>query len=124
MKRIFLCWSTLTLACVLSAQTPPASPTNHVLCILTVKPSVARDQIMKVLPEEVKATVRLYLSGKIEQWYARADGKGVVFVLNATSTDEAKALTDGLPLSKEQFADFQYMPLSPLTPLRTLLGTP
>jgi hypothetical protein len=121
-SRRYSILAVVALDAVLSAQAPPVPTVNHVLSILTLKPGIARDQIMKRLPDEVKATVRLYLDGKIEQWYSRADGKGVVFILNCKSADEAKALTDGLPFSKEGIAEFEYMPLGPLTPLRALLG--
>src|SRR5258708_3100742 len=94
------------------------------MATLTVKPDVARDRIMKVMPDEVRATVKLYLDGNIQQWYARGDGKGVVFSRNCKRVAEAKALMDELPLSKERFADLEYMPLSPLTPLRILLAEP
>ena len=106
------------------AQTPAPAPTNAVLTTLTVKSDVDRAQLMKVMPAEVRETVKLYLDGKIQQWYARSDGKGVVFILNCSSVAEAKALTDTLPLSKNKLADFEYMPLGPLTPLRFLLAEP
>jgi hypothetical protein len=94
------------------------------LTTLTVKSDVARDQIMRVMPDEVRVTVQMYLDGKIQQWYARGDGRGVVFILNATSVADAKALTDTLPLSKAGLATFEYMALTPLTPLRMLMAPP
>src|SRR5712671_2796971 len=106
------------------AQAPPASPTTQVMAALTVKPAVARGDLMKTMPDEIRATVKLYLDGKIQQWYARSDGKGVVFILNCSTVAEARALTDTLPLSKNKLADFEYMPLGPLTPLRFLLAEP
>jgi hypothetical protein len=42
------------------------------------------------MSHEVPDTVKLYLAGKIDQWYVRKDGKGVVFFLNLGSTEEAK----------------------------------
>jgi len=108
----------------LSAQPPPSAPTTGVLTTLTVKSDVARDQILKVMPDEVRATLQLYLDGKIQQWYARADGRGVIFILNATTAADAKALTDTLPLSKAGYATFDYTPLTPLTPLRMLIAAP
>jgi hypothetical protein len=117
----------LLAAAPLAAQTPtapPAAPTTAVLTSLTIKPDADRSQRPKVRPGEVRATVQLYLDGKIQQWYARSDGKGVVFILNCTSVAEAKALTDTLPLSKNHLADFEFMPLGPLTPLRFLLAGP
>ena len=106
------------------AQTPPAAPTTAILTTLTVKSDIDRAQLAKVMPAEVRDTVKLYLDGKIQQWYARSDGKGVVFILNCSTVAEAKALTDTLPLSKNKLADFEYMPLGPLTPLRYLLAEP
>ena len=108
-------------AATASAQPPPSSPTNAVLTTLTIKPDVDRGEVTKVMPAEVRATVKLYLDGKIQQWYARGDGKGVVFILNCATVAEAKALTDTLPLSKGNLANFEYTALSPLTPLRLLL---
>jgi len=91
------------------------------MAILTVKADAARGEMTKVMPQEVKDTVKLYLDGKIQQWYSRGDGKGVVFIMNCKDATEAKALTDQLPLSKGKFVDFEFMTLGPLTPLRVLL---
>jgi hypothetical protein len=91
------------------------------MATLTVKEGVARDQMVKVMPNEVRETVNLYLDGKIQQWYARGDGKGVVFFIDCKTVDEAKAILEQLPLIKANFASFEYMPLGPLSPLRYLL---
>ena len=91
---------------------------------LSIKAGVLRDELLKVMPEEVRATVKLYLDGKIDQWYSRTDGKGVVFFITRKDADEAKALMDELPLAKNGLVDFTYTPLSPLTPLRSLLQPP
>jgi hypothetical protein len=114
---------TIALSAPMLAQAPPAPQADHVLVMLTIKSGVTRDQITPVMPDEVKATVRLYLDGKIENWYARADGKGVVFILNCKTAEEGQSLMDGLPLAKAQFAEFQFTPIGPLTPLRVLLGS-
>jgi hypothetical protein len=111
-------------AAPLSAQAPPATATTVVLTSLTIKADVDRAQLMKVMPDEVRATVKLYLDGKIQQWYARGDGRGVVFILNCSTSAEAKALMDTLPLSKANLAAFEFTPLGPLTPLRLLLTEP
>lgn len=118
MKTLLLLLASATLF----AQS--SSPTTAVLTTLTVKPDVERAQIMKVMPEEVRVTVKMYLDGKIQQWYARSDGKGVVFILNCATVAEAKALTDTLPLSKNNLATFEYTALGPLTPLRMLIAEP
>jgi hypothetical protein len=118
----------LVLALVASghpaAQAPPASPTTGILTTLTVKSDVQRADIMKVMPNEVRDTVKLYLDGRIQQWWARSDGRGVVFVLNCTTVAEAKAITDTLPLSKANLATFEYMAIGPLAPLRMLIAEP
>lgn len=105
-----------------NAQPPVPPPTTAVLVNLTVKPDVDRAQLTKIMPDEVRATVKLYLDGKIQQWYARSDGRGVMFILNVADTAAAKALMDDLPLSKANFANYEYIGLGPLTPLRYLLA--
>ena len=107
-----------------AAQTPPPAPTVGVLTMLTVKSDVARADILKVMPSEVRDTVKLYLDGKIAQWFARADGRGVVFVLNCATVADAKAITDTLPLAKAGLVTFEYVALTPLTPLRMLIAEP
>jgi hypothetical protein len=94
------------------------------MATLTVKPGIAQEELMKVLPTEVRDTVQLYLDGKIQQWFARGDGKGVVFILDCKTVDEAKAILDMLPLVKQNLATFEYMPLGPLSPLRLLIAAP
>jgi hypothetical protein len=77
---------------------------------------------MAVIPAEIRATVKLYLDGKIHQWYSRGDGKGVVFVVDAKTEEEARAIMETLPLAKEQLMDEQYIPVGPLMPLRALMA--
>ena len=112
------------------AQTQPAAgsgvpsiaipKTTEVIVIETSKQGVTPQQVMAVIPEEIKATVTLYLDGKIRQWYSRGDGKGVVFVVDAKTEDEARAIMETLPLAKEHLIDHQYVPVGPLMPLRAL----
>ena len=94
--------------------------TTAVLVIQTPKKGVTPDQIMAVIPAEIRATVKLYLDGKIREWYSRGDGKGVVFLVEAKTEDEARAIMETLPLAKEQLMDDQYIPVGPLMPLRAL----
>jgi hypothetical protein len=112
------------------AQTQPAGgsgvpsiaipKTTEVIVIETPKQGVTPQQVMAVIPEEIKATAKLYLDGKIRQWYSRGDGKGVVFVVDAKTEDEARAIIETLPLAKEHLMDHQYIPVGPLMPLRAL----
>jgi hypothetical protein len=123
--RFSLAVSLLVLAAApIAAQAPATTAATVVLTTLTVKADVDRAQVLRVMPDEVRATLKLYLDGKIQQWYARSDGRGVVFILNCTTSAEAKAITDTLPLSKTGLAAFEYTPLGPLTPLRMLLADP
>ena len=94
--------------------------TTDVLVIETPKQGVTPQQIMTVIPDEIRATVKLYLDGKIRQWYSRGDGKGVVFLVDAKTEDEARAIMETLPLAKEHLMDHQYIPVGPLMPLRAL----
>ena len=106
-----------------SAQTAPNNITD-VMVTLTVKPGVSRDQVVKVMKEEVTATVKLYLDGKIRQWYSRGDGRGVVFIMACNTVEEAKAKMEQLPLAKLNIMDYDYMPLRPLQPLNFLIEAP
>ena len=96
--------------------------TTGVIVIQTAKQGVTPQQVMAVMPSEIRATVKLYLDGKIRQWYSRGDGKGVVFLVDAETEDEARAIMETLPLAKEQLMDHQYVPVGPLMPLRALMG--
>jgi len=115
----------ITIALTLGAQPQAAAPqkTTDVLVMLTVKPGVAREQILNVMPEEVRDTVRLYLAGKIRQWYSRSDGKGVIFILDCKDVSEAQSIMDQLPLAKQKLADYEFTAMSPLAPLSYLLGS-
>src|SRR6516162_1995544 len=96
--------------------------TTGVIVIQTAKQGVTPQQVMAVIPAEIRATVKLYLDGKIRQWYSRGDGKGVVFLVDAETEDEARAIMETLPLAKEQLMDHEYVPVGPLMPLRALMG--
>jgi hypothetical protein len=110
----------------LQAQAQPAAPppvnVTQVIAMLTVKPGITRPDVMKVMPEEIRETAVLYLEGKIEQWYSRGDGRGVVFFLRCKTVEEGKEIMEGLPLHKAGYVDVDYVPVGPLTPLRLLLG--
>jgi len=108
-----------------SGQPPadaPSPKTTEVLVILTAKEGVTRQQIMTIMPAEVRATVTLYLDGKIRQWYSRGDGRGVIFLIDAKTVEEAHAAIDAMPLSKENLVDHQYIPVGPLMPLTALIA--
>jgi hypothetical protein len=78
--------------------------------------------VSAVLPEEVRDTVKLYLAGKIDQWYVRKDQAAVVFVLNIADVKEAREALAQLPLGRANLMEFDLIPLGPLSPL-AMLGT-
>jgi hypothetical protein len=99
------------------------SATTGVFVLSTAKPGVTREQVMAIMPAEIRATVQLYLDGRIREWYAREDGRGAVFLLNTKDVAEARAIMEALPLAKAHLLDDEYIPVGPLTPLRLLLAS-
>src|SRR5260370_13745072 len=81
--------------------------TTAVLVIETSKPGVTPQQIMAVIPEEIRATVKLYLDGRSRRWYSRGRGQGVIFLVDAKTEDEARAVMETLPLAKNQLMDHE-----------------
>jgi hypothetical protein len=107
------------------AQAQAASPTTTgVMVIITAKAGVTREQVMAVMPAEIRQTVQLYLNGKIREWYSRGDGRGVVFLLDTRDVAEAHTIMEGLPLAKENVMDHEYIAVGPLLPLRLLTANP
>ena len=104
------------------APSVPTPKTTAVLVIETARQDVTAQQIMALIPAEIRATVNLYLDGKIQQWYSRGDGKGVIFVVDAKTENEARAIMETLPLAKDELIDHEYIPVGPLMPLRALMG--
>lgn len=116
-----------------AAQTQSAAPslppnaipkTTAVLVIETPRAGVTFQQVMEAIPAEIRATVQLYLDGKIREWYSRGDGRGVVFLVEAKTEDEARTIMETLPFAKLKLLETQYIPVGPLVPLRALLNAP
>jgi hypothetical protein len=107
------------------AQAQAASPTTTgVMVIITVKAGVTREQVMTVMPAEIRQTVQLYLNGKIREWYSRGDGRGVVLLLDTRDVAEAQTIMEGLPLAKQNLMDHEYIAVGPLLPLGLLAANP
>ncbi len=100
------------------------APTTKVLAIGTFTAKATPAVSKPVLPSEVRDTVKLYLDGKIDQWFIKQDQSGVVFLMNVTDVKEAHALLEKLPLGQAGLMEFQLIPLGPITPLRMLLSAP
>ncbi|GAB7538666.1 hypothetical protein AB4851_06450 [Burkholderia sp. 22PA0099] len=92
-----------------------------VLAIATIIKPVTPEQRAEIMPREVPATLKLYLDSKIEQFWARQDKPGVVFLLDAESVDAARATIDSLPLVADGYAQYDFIPLGPLAPLGMLI---
>jgi hypothetical protein len=125
----------LSLTLTLIGATPMTHPsvaqaqatlptTTGVMVILTVKAGVTREQVMAVMPAEIRQTVQLHLNGQIREWYSRADGRGVVLLLGTRDVGEAQAVMEGLPLAKQNLMDHEYIAVGPLLPLRLLMANP
>jgi hypothetical protein len=107
------------------AQVQTASPTTTgVMVILTVKAGVTREQVMAVMPDEIRQTVQLYLNGKIREWYSRGDGRGAVLLLDTRDVAEAQTIMECLPLAKQNIVDHEYIAVGPLLPLGLLTANP
>jgi len=98
------------------------SPTTRILAIGTLEPGADLASVRAILPTEVRETVKLYLDGKIDQWFSLADRRGVVFLLNVTDRNAAAAMLESLPLGQADLMHFDLIPLAPLAPLRQLAG--
>jgi hypothetical protein len=77
-----------------------------------------------IMPSEARDTMRLMLAGKIDQWFAKTDGSGAVFLMNVTDPAEAQALLAKLPLGQAGMMTFELIPVGPLWPLGLLLREP
>jgi hypothetical protein len=121
MSCLLLAFATVLAPVSQGQSTPPQPKITGVLAMLSPKPGVVPGQIMKIMPAEIRATVPLYLDGKIQQWYMRGDGRGVIFILNCKDEAEARALLESLPLSQANLVDGQFIPVGPLLPLGLLL---
>lgn len=90
------------------------------LAIGTSKPSTPEQRKEHMLAE-VSETLQLYLDGKIDQFWHRYDGKGVVLVMTTESIEEADALLKSLPLAVVGILSFELIPIGPLRPITALL---
>ena len=77
-----------------------------------------------IMPFEARDTLRLMLAGKIDQWFAKSDGSGAVFLMNVTDPAEAHKLLEALPLGQADMMTFELMPVGPLWPLGLMLAEP
>ncbi len=107
-----------------SVAASTAVPTTKILAIGRLTAKATPEALAPILPLEMRATARLYLAGKIDQWYSKTDEAGVVFIVNLSNSGEARALLEGLPLGQAGMMEFEFIPIGPLKPLGLLLTPP
>lgn len=92
-----------------------------VFAIGTGSKPMTDEQRKEIMPKEVPYTLKLYLDGKIEQFWFRDDKPGVVFLMNVDSAEQARATIDALPLAAGGFLTYEMIPVGPLKPLGLLI---
>src|ERR1700751_1486853 len=92
-----------------------------VIAIGNITKPLTPEQRQQIMPREVPATLKLYLDGKIEQYWYRQDAPGVIFLMNVESAEAANATVNALPLAASGFAKFELMTVGPLAPLGLLI---
>jgi hypothetical protein len=101
-----------------------AATTTKVLAIGSWTAKATPPTRPAIMPSEARDTMRLYLKGKIDQWFAKSDGSGAVFLMNVTDSAEAHALLEALPLGQAGMMTFELIPVGPLWPLGLMLREP
>ena len=91
-----------------------------VIAIGNITKPLTPEQRQEIMAHEVPATLKLYLDGKIEQFWFQ-DKVGPIFLMNVDSLDDAKATLDTLPLVQAGYMSYALMPVGPLFPLGRLI---
>jgi hypothetical protein len=101
-----------------------AALTTKVLAIGSWTAQATPEARLPIMPSEARDTMRLQLAGKIDEWFAKSDGSGAVFLMNVTEPAEAHRLLEKLPLGQAGMMTFELIPIGPLWPLGLLLREP
>ena len=91
-----------------------------VFAIASAQSTLTPEKLQQHLPSEVPATLKLYLEGKVEQFWFR-EKAGPIFLMNVESVEQAKATLNALPLVAEELMTYEFLPVGPLAPLRLLI---
>lgn len=92
----------------------------QILAIDKIQEGVTPAMMQLHLPQELAATIKLYLQEKIRTFYFRKDRVGVVFIMECENIEEAKDTLATLPMVQEGLLDFDLIPIGPLMPLGRL----
>jgi hypothetical protein len=90
-----------------------AALTTKVLAIGSWTAKATPEARLPIMPSEARDTMRLQLAGKIDEWFAKADGSGAVFLMNVTDPAEAHRLLEKLPLGQAGMMTFELIPVGP-----------
>jgi hypothetical protein len=90
-----------------------------VFAIGWIPEAVSTEQRKEIVPKNMAAALRHYLDGKIEQFWYRHDGPGVIFLMDVETVEQAKAEL-ATPLV-DCVAQFDFVPVGPLAPLGLLV---
>lgn len=92
-----------------------------VLAIGSFAKPISDEERQQIMPKQVPDTLKLYLEGKIEQFWFREDKPGVIFLMQTESVAQAEATIHALPLAANGFLGFEFIPVGPLKPLGLLI---
>jgi hypothetical protein len=92
-----------------------------VMAVGSITKPLSPEQRQQIMPNEVPATLKHYLDGKIEQFWFRQDAPGVIFLMNVDSVEQAKTTIEELPLVTGGYAKYEFMQVGPLAPLGLLI---
>ncbi|MBE1162194.1 hypothetical protein [Dyella acidiphila] len=91
-----------------------------VMAIAVPNAALTPEVLKPHMPGEVHDTLKLYLDGKVEQfWFVEKSGP--IFLMNVDSLEQAKATLDALPLVASGLMSYELKPVGPLMPLGRLI---
>jgi hypothetical protein len=96
--------------------------TMKILAMDSFLPGVTLEKIQPHLKEEAATAWKHYTDGTVREIYFRQDHPGAVMVLECGSVEQAKKITDGLPLVRAGLIRFEFIPLGPFLPFAELFG--
>ena len=82
---------------------------------------ITNEERQQIMPKKVPDTLKLYLEGKIEQFWFREEKPGVISLMQTESVAQAEATIQTLPLAANGFLRFEFIPVGPLKPLGLLI---
>jgi hypothetical protein len=92
-----------------------------VLAIAKVDPQTTLEKIQPHMEAEVMCAWKLYMEGTVREMYSCPDRRmGVIFVLECSGVEAARASLAELPFVREKLIDFDIFPLAPFSYFESL----